>query len=118
LCSISPHTCQRPTGSIACGWIADAGPIIDGCNEPAGGWLLIDDEPHELPIEPRATLYGWKWNNHARCIGDAGSAPSVKIQTLKLLARISLAASPDELWRASDRAAGFVLGLETVELSG
>lgn len=42
--------------------------------------------------------------------------PAVKIQTLKLLARISQAASPDELWRASDRAAGFVLGLETVEV--
>lgn len=42
--------------------------------------------------------------------------PTVKIQTVKLLARISQAASPDELWRASDRAAGFVLGLETVEV--
>lgn len=42
--------------------------------------------------------------------------PAVKIQTLKLLARISQATSPDELWRASDRAAGFVLGLETVEV--
>lgn len=44
--------------------------------------------------------------------------PSVKIQTLKLLARISLAARSDELWWASDRAAGFVLGLETIERSG
>ncbi|WP_025112476.1 hypothetical protein [Pseudomonas sp. H1h] len=42
--------------------------------------------------------------------------PAVKIQTLKLLARISQAAGADELWRASDRAAGFVLGLETVEV--
>lgn len=41
--------------------------------------------------------------------------PAVKMQTLKLLARISQAASADELWRGSDRAAGFVLGLETVE---
>ena len=40
---------------------------------------------------------------------------AVKIQTLKLLARISQAASADELWRASDRAAGFLLGLETAE---
>lgn len=40
--------------------------------------------------------------------------PAVKVQTLKLLARISQAVNPDELWRASDRAAGFVLGLETV----
>ncbi|WP_338805740.1 hypothetical protein V8U11_19745 [Pseudomonas chlororaphis] len=40
---------------------------------------------------------------------------AVKVQTFKLLARISQAASADELWRASDRAEGFVLGLETVE---
>jgi hypothetical protein len=39
----------------------------------------------------------------------------VKVQTLKLLARISKAASADKLWRASDRAAGFVPGLETVD---
>jgi hypothetical protein len=37
------------------------GPIIDGCNEPAGGWLLIDVEPHELPLEPPANLNGWQW---------------------------------------------------------
>lgn len=36
------------------------GPIIDGCNEPAGGWLLIDVEPHELPLEPPANLNGWQ----------------------------------------------------------
>lgn len=41
--------------------------------------------------------------------------PAVKVQTLKLLERIRKAANPDDLWRASDRAAGFVLGLETVE---
>lgn len=40
---------------------------------------------------------------------------AVKVQTRKLLACISQAASSDELWRASDRAAGFVMGLETVE---
>jgi hypothetical protein len=37
------------------------GPIVDGSNEPAGGWPLIDVEQHELPIEPPATLNGWKW---------------------------------------------------------
>lgn len=51
-------------------------------------------------------------------LNDATAAldlpPAIKVQTLKLLARISQAASADELWRASDRAAGFVLGLETV----
>lgn len=41
--------------------------------------------------------------------------PAVKVQTLKLLARIHQASNAHELWRASDRAAGFVLGLETVE---
>ena len=37
------------------------GPIVDGSNEPAGGWLLIDVEQYELPLEPPATLQGWKW---------------------------------------------------------
>ncbi|WP_192560308.1 hypothetical protein [Pseudomonas allokribbensis] len=32
------------------------GPIIDGSNEPAGGWLLINVEPHELPNEPRTRV--------------------------------------------------------------
>lgn len=41
--------------------------------------------------------------------------PAVKIQTLKLLARIRQAASADDLWRATDCATGFVLGLATVE---
>lgn len=37
------------------------GPIVDGSNEPAGGWLLIDVEQYELPLEPPAHLKGWKW---------------------------------------------------------
>lgn len=37
------------------------GPIINGSNEPAGGWLLINVEQHELPIEPPALLNGWQW---------------------------------------------------------
>jgi hypothetical protein len=37
------------------------GPIVDGGNEPAGGWLLIDVEQYELPLEPPASLNGWKW---------------------------------------------------------
>lgn len=43
---------------------------------------------------------------------------AVQAQALKLLERIHQAHSADELWRASDRAAGFVLGLETVEALG
>lgn len=41
--------------------------------------------------------------------------PAVKAQTLKLLAQIAQARTADDLFRASDRAEGFVLGLETVE---
>jgi hypothetical protein len=41
--------------------------------------------------------------------------PAIEVQPLKLMAHIIQAASPDELCRASDRAAGFVLVLETVE---
>jgi hypothetical protein len=37
------------------------GPIVDGSNEPAGGWLLIDVAQDELPLEPPASLHGWKW---------------------------------------------------------
>lgn len=40
---------------------------------------------------------------------------AVMTQTLKLLARIAQARNADELWRASDRAEGFVLGLETIK---
>ena len=36
------------------------GPIVDGSNEPAGGWRLIDVEQYELPLEPPANLKGWK----------------------------------------------------------
>ena len=40
---------------------------------------------------------------------------AVQAQALKLLGRIPQAHSADELWRASDRAEGFVLGLDTVK---
>lgn len=40
---------------------------------------------------------------------------AVQAQALKLLTRIQQAHSPDELWRAADRAEGFVLGMETVK---
>lgn len=38
----------------------------------------------------------------------------VVARSRKLLERISQASCADELWRASDRAEGFVLGIETV----
>lgn len=40
--------------------------------------------------------------------------PAVHAQALKLLAQIAQAHTADALFRASDRADGFVLGLETV----
>lgn len=41
--------------------------------------------------------------------------PAVKAQTLKLLAQIAQARTADDLFRAGDRAEGFVLGVETVK---
>lgn len=35
------------------------GPIVDGCNEPAGGWLEFDIEHHALGLEMPTN--GWKW---------------------------------------------------------
>ena len=37
------------------------GPILDGRNEPAGGWLLIEVEHHELPLQLPNNLNGWTW---------------------------------------------------------
>lgn len=41
---------------------------------------------------------------------------AVEVQTLKLLHQIELAHTADDLFRTSDRAEGFVLGLETVKV--
>jgi hypothetical protein len=41
---------------------------------------------------------------------------AVEVQTLKLPHQIALAHTADDLFRASDRAEGFVLGLETVKV--
>jgi hypothetical protein len=40
---------------------------------------------------------------------------AVQVQVLKLLAQIDRAQTADDLFRASDRAEGFVLGLETAK---
>jgi hypothetical protein len=37
------------------------GPIIDGRNEPLGGWLEFEVEPHDLALGQPANLNGWKW---------------------------------------------------------
>jgi hypothetical protein len=36
-------------------------PIVDGSNELSGGWLLINIEQYELPVEPPAFLNSRKW---------------------------------------------------------
>lgn len=41
---------------------------------------------------------------------------AVEIETLKLLLQIARAHTADDLFRASDRAEGFVLGLETAKV--
>lgn len=37
------------------------GLLIDGSNQPTGGWLLIDVEQYDLVREPPGTLNGWQW---------------------------------------------------------
>lgn len=37
------------------------GPIIDGRNEPAGGWLEFDVKEYDLSIAEPPNLNGWKW---------------------------------------------------------
>lgn len=37
------------------------GPIIDGRNEPLGGWLVFDVKERELGLEQPANRHGWKW---------------------------------------------------------
>jgi len=37
------------------------GRIIDGRNEPLGGWLEFHIEPHELTLDPPTHSNGWKW---------------------------------------------------------
>lgn len=37
------------------------GQIIDSCNEPGGGWILIKIEQSELTLKPLADAKGWKW---------------------------------------------------------
>jgi hypothetical protein len=44
-----------PGGRQLQGW------IIDGCNEPLGGWLEFAIEPHALALDPPANRNGWQW---------------------------------------------------------
>lgn len=37
------------------------GPILRGCNEPAGGWLLVNVEQYDLAFEQARTERGWQW---------------------------------------------------------
>lgn len=47
--------------AILPGGLMRQGPIVEGGNEPAGGWLLIEVEQNELPIERPAILNVWNW---------------------------------------------------------
>lgn len=37
------------------------GSMVDGCNEPNGGWLLIDVEHYDLALEQPGDQEGCKW---------------------------------------------------------
>lgn len=37
------------------------GPIVDGSNEPTGGWLLINVEQYDLAFEPPGASKEWQW---------------------------------------------------------
>ncbi|VEF10858.1 Uncharacterised protein [Pseudomonas fluorescens] len=37
------------------------GPILDGCNQPNGGWLLVDVAHYDLELAKPGSLVGWKW---------------------------------------------------------
>ncbi|QSL86218.1 hypothetical protein [Pseudomonas atacamensis] len=37
------------------------GPILDGWNQPTGGWLLIDVEQYDLAYESPGSSKGWQW---------------------------------------------------------
>lgn len=91
------------------------GPIVDGCNAPLGGWLLIDVEPGDLEFAPPAAEPNSQTDNPEQELAALDLPQAVQSTTLKLLQRIALAHTADDLFRASDRAEGFVLGLETVE---
>jgi hypothetical protein len=91
------------------------GPIVDGYNAPLGGRLLIDVEPGDLEFAPPAAEPGSQTDNPEQELAALDLPQAVQSTTLKLLQQIALAHTADDLFRASDRAEGFVLGLETVE---
>lgn len=37
------------------------GPMIDGSNEPTGGWLLVNVEQYDLALEQPGNEERWKW---------------------------------------------------------
>jgi hypothetical protein len=37
------------------------GPIINGCNEPAGGWLEFDVKENDLGLSQPTNPNSWKW---------------------------------------------------------
>jgi len=91
------------------------GPIIDGCNAPLGGWLLIDVEPGDLEFAPLAAEPDSQTDRPEKELAALDLPQAVQSTALKLLQQIALAHTAEDLFRASDRVEGFVLGLETVE---
>ncbi|KAB0485738.1 MULTISPECIES: hypothetical protein [Pseudomonas] len=60
------HYLQGPKGAnvlrlVLPGGHMMQGSIIDGRNEPLGGWLEFDVEEHELAVDQPANLNGWQW---------------------------------------------------------
>lgn len=53
--------------------------------------------------------------NENKSLAALNLPDAVRAQALKLLERITLARHADDLFRAADRAEGFVLGLETAK---
>ncbi|WP_460138254.1 hypothetical protein [Pseudomonas sp. S2_A10] len=70
------------------------GPIVDGSNEPAGSWLLIDVEQAELPFEPPATSTAEVGVSMDDGLAALYLPHVVQVETLELLARPASARRP------------------------
>ncbi|WP_256677724.1 hypothetical protein [Pseudomonas sp. PB103] len=92
------------------------GPIVDGCNAPLGGWLLIDVNPGDLEFAPPAAVTDSLEDSPEKALVALDLPHPVESEAQRLLQQIAQAHTVEDLSRASDRADGFVLGLETVKV--
>ncbi|WP_415763212.1 hypothetical protein [Pseudomonas sp. CP4] len=92
------------------------GPIVDGCNAPLGGWLLIDVKPGDLEFAPPVAVADSQEDSPEKALAALDLPHPVEREALRLLRQVAQAHTADDLVRASDRAEGFVLGLETVKV--